>query len=31
VVSDQASYISLFNRTLGPRWISASQEIRLRS
>lgn len=31
VVSDQASYISLFNRTLGPRWISASQEIRLQS
>jgi sugar-specific transcriptional regulator TrmB len=31
VVSDQASYISLFNRTLGPRWISASQEISLRS
>ncbi len=31
VVSDQASYISLFNQTLGPRWISASQEIRLQS
>lgn len=31
VVSDQPSYISLFNRTLGPRWISASQEIRLQS
>jgi hypothetical protein len=31
VVSDQASYIALFNQTLGPRWISASNEIRLRS
>jgi sugar-specific transcriptional regulator TrmB len=30
VVSDQASYIALFNQTLGPRWISASNEIRLR-
>jgi hypothetical protein len=31
VVSDQASYISLFNRTLGPRWISASLELRQKS
>lgn len=31
VVSDQASYIALFNQTLGPRWISASNEIRPRS
>ncbi|MFX1581092.1 MAG: helix-turn-helix domain-containing protein [Promethearchaeota archaeon] len=31
VVSDQASYIALFNQTLGPRWISASNEILLRS
>ncbi|MFX1404018.1 MAG: helix-turn-helix domain-containing protein [Promethearchaeota archaeon] len=31
VVSDQASYIALFNQTLGPRWVSASEEIRLRS
>ncbi len=30
VVSDQASYIALFNQTLGPRWISSSNEIRLR-
>ena len=28
VVSDQASYIALFNQTLGPRWISASRELR---
>jgi hypothetical protein len=28
VVSDQASYIALFNQTLGPRWISSSNEIR---
>jgi hypothetical protein len=31
VVSDQASYIALFNQTLGPRWISASKELRIRS
>ncbi|MFX0168093.1 MAG: helix-turn-helix domain-containing protein [Candidatus Hodarchaeota archaeon] len=31
IVSDQASYIALFNQTLGPRWISASKEIRLSS
>jgi sugar-specific transcriptional regulator TrmB len=30
VVSDQPSYIALFNQTLGPRWISASEEILLR-
>ncbi len=29
VVSDQASYIALFNQTLGPRWISASNEIHI--
>lgn len=28
IVSDQESYISLFNQTLGPRWISTSREIR---
>ena len=31
VVSDQDSYIALFNQTLGPRWISASNEIRIRT
>jgi hypothetical protein len=31
VVSDQASYIALFNQTLGPRWISASKELHIHS
>jgi len=31
VVSDQDSYIALFNQTLGPRWISASKELRVSS
>jgi hypothetical protein len=28
IVSDQESYISLFNTALGPRWISSAKEIR---
>jgi sugar-specific transcriptional regulator TrmB len=31
VVSDQQSYVALFNHTLGPRWISGSKEIVHRS
>ncbi len=31
VVSDQQSYVALFNQTLGPRWISDSKEIIHRS
>ena len=27
IVSDQESYISLFNKALGPRWISSAKEI----
>jgi len=27
VVSDQENYVALFNRNLGPRWISSSKEI----